>query len=105
MGQVKQQALQAAEELRKLADMLESQYGCIPDGQQSEQSQQGEPEPEPVEASVDFDTVKQAVVAAAKVDRNAAVEVLQAYGASKATELAEEHYAEAFNRLQKVAKS
>lgn len=53
--------------------------------------------------SVSYDDVKAAVIEAAKVDRNKAVEILQQFGASKAPELAESDYAAAVRKLKELS--
>jgi len=95
MGQIKEQALETAESLRVLADMLERRYGAGSDEPQSEA-------PAEQQQPATFDDFKAAVMQAAKADRNAVVAVLQEHGANRATEVAEQEYVTVISKLQEI---
>ncbi len=120
MGRIKDQAIKTAEELRALADMLESAYAdsgaSQPDSgannntpkqaeQQSAGNDRGNAQDVPESMAPTFDEVKQAVMQAAKIDRDATVAALSDFGVGKATELAEGQYDDAVKRMTEIANS
>ena len=98
-------------ELRAISARLEELAGSLDAGESSEPDEQtstdhGAPaieEPAAPAAEVSYDDVKAAVIEAAKVDRNKAVEVLQQFGASKAPELKEEDYTAVVQKLKELS--
>ena len=90
--------------LEQLANALDTGEVSQPDDQTStEQPEPAKSEQTPAAAEVSYDDVKNAVIEAAKVDRNKAVEVLQQFGASKAPELKEADYAAVVEKLKELS--
>ena len=100
-----------ARELRAISARLEELAGAFGGEAPSEPDEQTSTEPPepakseqtPAAAEVSYDDVKNAVIEAAKVDRNKAVEVLQQFGASKAPELKEADYAAVVEKLKELS--
>ena len=98
-------------ELRAISVRLEELAGSLDAGELSEPDEQtsteqpapAKSEQTPAAAEVSYDDVKAAVIEAAKVDRNKAVEVLQQFGASKAPELKETDYAAVVQELKELS--
>lgn len=90
--------------LAELAGSMDAGQSSGPDDQTStEQPEPAKSEQAPAAAEVSYDDVKNAVIEAAKVDRNKAVEVLQQFGASKAPELKEADYAAVVEKLKELS--
>ena len=96
-------------ELRAISARLQELAGSLDAGESSEPDEQtstdhGVPAiEEPAAPAASYDDVKAAVIEAAKVDRNKAVEVLQQFGASKAPELKEEDYTAVVQKLKELS--